>query len=170
MSKDQSGFGEMTKWLVLGVAGFAAFVLYQQKKAEGIIDDIIPPIVIPDPGGLLEPIIRPFIPDPPPYTLDAHGCRSDIQRWCPTDNACRDKAIQCSPVVDTSCPDGRSWNGYFCEYNLPVIPPVDPNPPVIRVGDMCYKNGYPLNVPLGTSCEDALAVMCQRFGPGSKWC
>jgi len=155
----------------IAVLGFLGFMLYQQRKAEENIDEIVD-----DTKNIIKSIIDPIFnpsPDAPAYTLDVHGCRSDIQHWCPTDGFCKDIAQTCSlpPAPKVTCWDGsEALYGYLCPVDTSGLDPIVDEPQVYRIGGMCYKNGYPLNVPQGTDCADAFAVMCQRFGPGSKYC
>jgi len=151
----------------LAIMGFLGFMLYQQKKAEDNAD-----VVGDNLGNLITSIINP--PTTPIIQYDSHGCRTDIQQWCPVDKACRDKALTCSspPPPEVTCWDGsKAEYGYLCPVDTSALAPIVETDPVKQVNDMCYLRGMPvLNVRPGTNCHDALAVMCDRFGPGSKFC
>jgi hypothetical protein len=58
-----------------------------------------------------------------PRTQDEHGCWTDIQHWCATDNQCRDNAQACTP--STGCEPCYEWSPTFakCLYSPTKCPP-----------------------------------------------
>lgn len=129
-----------------------------------------------------------------PKVYDSHGCDLSIASWCQSLGHCVPTGLTC-PNLDTKpwvppvrakdsqgclvgleqwcsvagmCVNNTFWSEGLCEPDR--SPPVV-DYPVIQVNDMCYYQGMPvLNVPPGTDCSSAIAVMCQRFGKNSKWC
>lgn len=101
------------------------------------------------PVGLTCP--RPSRPYQPEYEYDSHGCKVGIEQFCDVTNQCLDKNV---------------YSENFCKVHEDLDPA-----PVTRISDMCYFQGEPvLTVPPGKSCDSAIADMCKRFGPDSKWC
>lgn len=165
---DNSGFGEAAKWIVIGLGGFAAFMLYQQSQLNKQADTITESLCKTFPwlcGGNSEPISLP--------SLDEHGCRVDIQHWCETDRQCRDVAIACTrPITSDDCYSWQTWNGTSCigKFEPWIIPPVIDVPPVIQ-NDYCENSrSVRVNVPPGSDCTQVFADLCARFGSSSQYC
>lgn len=119
------------------------------------------------------------------------GALSEEPNYKP-ETAPEQQVVRCG---NTLSPTGWDWlktndpNRFLaltaCERAVaPVIPPPQAlpvpaaAPGVVAVtqpwqtntGQCRGPHGDILSVPSGMDCQQALAQMCQRFGPGSKWC
>ena len=142
----------------------------------------------PDDKG--KPIVNIGGDSPMPVTYDKYGCRTDIQRWCDIRKTCLDIALPCASIASIAAP-GTPGDPYK-RTSAPVVPnwrecrggrydPIidacvgvasESGPAHIPglVGVCTGPRGDRLTVPPGKNCSDAIADMCERFGPGSKWC
>lgn len=129
-----------------------------------------------------------------PTTFDDHGCATAYQEFCQTLNSCIPKGLTCptgarpyTPVYELDehgckkglethcdvlqkCLMNEVYEDSFCN-----IADGRGQAPVRQLNDQCFYKGLPvLNVPPGTDCQSAMAVMCDRFGPGvhagKDWC
>jgi hypothetical protein len=107
--------------------------------------------------------------DPVTPAVDDHGCRTDIQRWCEVENKCLDNALTCESQVFVdpkpwlSCLPGQDYESAVgCYYpvisdapNISIVPTRCPD----KVGGFLSLGSNP-----SVDCDQALAVMCTRFG------
>lgn len=98
-------------------------------------------------------------------------------QWCESLGRNIDPALTCPtkleplvyPVHVPCDPGFYHGNDGVC-IRIPGTEPIEAAP-IERISDMCYFNGEPvLTVPPGMSCEQGLQDMCNRFGPGSRYC
>lgn len=109
-------------------------------------------------------------PEIPLVTYDGYGCRTDIQRFCATENRCLDIALDCPrPITSADCYSWQHFDGTRCVDN-PVVLPDPPAEtdwtfvPVVGL-QQCRKGNYSVSVIIpdqAPDCASALAEMCRR--------
>jgi hypothetical protein len=134
-------------------------------------------------------------PDPvlPAYTLDSHGCRSDIQHWCWSEGMCKDIAQACRTITDPgtckpwqhvvnnycmddpakmalSCRSDQYWDPiYGCVVRAlpePDVPQPDPTRCELLDHSGWFSLGDVRYNPnyAGLTCMSAMRELCERFG------
>ena len=141
----------------------------------------------PDDKG--KPIVNIGGDSPMPVTYDKYGCRTDIQRWCDIRKTCLDIALPCASIASiaapgtpgdpykrTPAPVVQNWREckggtYNSILDICVGDPNDWPGKVVGVNKICTApSGAIQSAPVTKNCKDVIADMCERFGPGSKWC